>query len=237
MKKVIILQARFTSTRLPGKVLQEVNGLTILGWMIRLSKSIKGIDEVCVAIPEGPAQDGVVAEALKHNATVVAGPEHDVLARFTLAARATSADVVMRITTDCPLADATIADELLQMLIQSDADYACNNEPFGFPHGLDCEVFTSDILELANKEAVDPYDREHVTPWIKRNTDIKKSYLHGPGGEMTSWRWTIDTPEDLEFFKAVAAGFDHAPNWHEVVEVLQRNPELHDINRASRQRS
>jgi len=236
MKKVIILQARYTSTRLPGKVLKEVNGLTILGWMIRLSQAVQGIDEVCVAVPEGAAQDGVVAEALKHGATVVAGPEHDVLARFTLAAKATSADIVMRITTDCPLADADIASELLDLLISSNADYACNNEPFTFPHGLDCEVFTADILEIANREATEAYDREHVTPWIKRNKDIKRVYLHGPGGEMTSWRWTIDTPEDLEFFIAVAKGFDHAPKWLETAEVLQANPLLHEINKGSRQR-
>lgn len=236
MKKVIILQARFTSTRLPGKVLQQVNGLTILGWMIRLSRKIQGIDEVCVAVPEGPLHHAVVAEAQRHGATVVTGPEHDVLSRFAIAARATSADIVMRITTDCPLADPEIAADMLKMVVVSGADYGCNNEPFTFPHGLDCEVFTRKILEIAEREATDDYDREHVTPWMKRNRDISKVYLHGPGGHMTSWRWTIDTPDDLEFFKAVARGLEYAPAWQEIVRVLEENPHFHEINRTSRQR-
>ncbi|MCB5363035.1 glycosyltransferase family protein [Pusillimonas sp. CC-YST705] len=236
MKTVVILQARFSSTRLPGKVLKVVRDQSILGWMIRLCKLIDGVDEVCVAVPEGAVHEGVAAEARRLGASVAYGPEYDVLARFLIAARQTNADIVMRITTDCPLADPAIASDLLRIFKEDQADYGSNNDPFSFPHGLDCEVFTRSVLERAADEAKDPYEREHVTPWMKKNVHLKKVHLHGPGGEMVSWRWTVDTPDDLEFFEAVAKHFDHAPGWKEIVAVLEANPELHDLNRNSRSR-
>lgn len=101
MKTVVILQARYTSTRLPGKVLKKVNGITVLEWVVRLSRLINGVDEVCVAVPEGSAHRAVSAEAARLGAHVVTGPEEDVLQRFVIAAHSTSADTIMRITTDC----------------------------------------------------------------------------------------------------------------------------------------
>jgi len=236
MKTVVVLQARYTSTRLPGKVLKRVGNLSILGWMVRLCKLIPGVDEVCVAVPEGPAHAEVATEARRLGTTVVLGPEDDVLTRFLIAARRTEADIVMRITTDCPLADPVLAGQVLALLIESNADYASNNDPFSFPHGLDCEVFKRAALERAAVEAEKPYDREHVTPWLKRCNDLRKMQLRGPGGEMATWRWTVDTADDLKFFETVAAYFDHAPSWKEVVAVLEAHPEIHDLNRSSRSR-
>jgi spore coat polysaccharide biosynthesis protein SpsF (cytidylyltransferase family) len=226
-----------TSTRLPAKVLRVVQGKTILEWVVRASKAVPGIDVVCVATPTGPQHDPIVAEAVRLGAVVVRGPETDVLERFRLAAEQLDANLVMRVTTDCPLMDPTICGQVLSLLQDQDVDYACNNEPFTFAHGLDCEVFTRAVLERAARTTNDPYDREHVTPWIKRDPSVSRAYLHGPGGDMASWRLTIDTPQDLAFFEAVAAHLGpDIPAWPDVAAVLTANPQLHDINRVCRQR-
>lgn len=236
MTAAMILQARMTSTRLPGKVMRVLEGRTVLEWMIRLSRHIQGIDIVCVATPEGDEHEPVVREAQRLRAVVVRGSETNVLDRFYKAAKILEADEIMRVTTDCPFADPQICGAVLARLRQEHADYASNNDPFTFPHGLDCEVFTRESLERAAREAWQPYDLEHVTPWIKRETSLKRTSLHGPGGDYPSWRWTLDTPEDLTFFQAVARhiGSDMVPSWHQIADIVRKHPEYHDINRMCR---
>jgi spore coat polysaccharide biosynthesis protein SpsF len=237
MTTTMILQARMTSSRLPGKVMRHVEGRTLLEWVIRASQKIEGVDVVCVAAPHGEEHEPVVQEAERLNAVVVRGSETDVLDRFKVAAEATHADHIMRVTTDCPLADPVVCADVLQLLHSEKADYACNNEPFTFPHGLDCEAFTRNALERAAREATAPYDREHVTPWIKREASLKRVYLHGPGGECTTWRWTVDNAEDLAFFEAVAQHLGpEVPRWQDVAAVLEHYPHYHDINRIHRAR-
>lgn len=236
-RAAMVLQARMTSTRLPGKVLRVVQGRTILEWVVRASLRVPGIDVVCVAVPTGVEHDPVVAEATRLDTIVVRGPETDVLERFRLAAQHLDAGVVMRVTTDCPLMDPIVCGEVLSLLSARDVDYACNNEPFTFPHGLDCEVFTRAVLERAAANAHDPHDREHVTPWIKRDPSVSRAYLRGPGGEMAQWRLTVDTPEDLAFFEELAARLGpDMPAWQDVAAILRASPQLHDINRVCRQR-
>lgn len=237
MTCAMILQARMASTRLPGKILQKAGGRTILEWVIRSSQRVPGIDVVCVAVPFGEVNEPVVAEALRCGAVVTRGSETDVLDRFRVAAEAIGATEVMRVTTDCPLSDPAINGEVLALRRREDADYACNNEPFTFPHGLDCEAFTRDALDRAAARATQPYDREHVTPWLKSDASIRRAYLRGPGGERAQWRWTIDHPEDLCFFRAIAERLgEELSDWRKVTALLERHPELHDINRARRQR-
>lgn len=237
MIAAMILQARITSARLHGKVLKQVKGRTVLEWVVRGSERVPGIDLVCVATPTGPEHDPVVAEANRLGAVVVRGPENDVLERFRMAAVSVDADVVMRVTTDCPFMDPAICGQVLALMLEEGVDYACNNEPFAFPHGLDCEVFGREVLERAAASAVEPYDREHVTPWIKRDPSVSRAYLQGPGGEMAHWRWTLDTPEDLAFLEALASHLTtDTPAWSDVAAILTAHPQLHEINRSSRQR-
>ena len=237
MTSAIILQARMTSTRLPGKVLRTAGGRTILEWVVRGARMVPGDHVVCVAIPEGEIHDPVAAEAHRLRTVVVRGAEHDVLDRFKVAAEAVGADEVMRVTTDCPMMDPSLCGEVLALRRAEGTDYACNNEPFGYPHGLDCESFTAAVLERAALEANTSYDREHVTPWIKRDPSVRRSYLLGPGDERIHWRWTIDHPEDLEFFaKVVEALGDEISDWHRVSAFLAADPDLHEINRARRER-
>jgi spore coat polysaccharide biosynthesis protein SpsF (cytidylyltransferase family) len=226
-----------TSTRLPGKVLKTVEGRTLLEWIIRGSRAVPGIDIVCAAIPEGSAHDAVAEEAERHGAVVVRGPELNVLERFRLAAELVQADEVMRVTTDCPLMDPQLCGDVLALLRATEVDYVCNNEPFSYPHGLDCEAFTREVLERAAAVATDPYDREHVTPWMKRSSEVTRDYLVGPMDERAQWRWTIDHDDDLRFFESVAAGMrGEISNWMEVAAYLDEHPELHEINRSHRQR-
>jgi len=198
-----ILQARMSSTRMPEKILRTAAGRSVLEWVVRAASATRGIDGVCIAIPHKDKHSPLVKEAYRLGVEVAFGSETDVLSRFVRAVDQIGADVIMRVTTDCPLSDPCINAQVLALL-EDGVDYACNNEPFAFPHGLDCEVFTHQILKQADRDATEQYDREHVTPWIKRTTNVKRRYLVGPGGEAALWRWTLDYPEDFEFFNAIA---------------------------------
>ncbi|MEM1274335.1 MAG: glycosyltransferase family protein [Pseudomonadota bacterium] len=232
-----ILQARMTSSRMPGKVLKEAGGRTLLAWVVRAVSKTPGIDAVCVAIPEGTAHDPIVAEANHIGATVARGSETDVLSRFHVAAQEVDASIIMRVTTDCPFSDPAINAKVLALIAEVGVDYACNNEPFSYPHGLDCEVFTREALVEAHHTATDPYDREHVTPWIKRAAHLTRRYLVGTGFPPADWRMTVDHPEDFEFFKKVVEVLgDRVSDHLAVAEFLEANESLHKLNCHLKQR-
>jgi glutamate-1-semialdehyde 2,1-aminomutase/spore coat polysaccharide biosynthesis protein SpsF len=238
MIKAVIVQARMTSTRLPGKVLEDVAGITALGHVLRRCAAIPGIDKVCCAIPEGSQQDVVAEEAERHGAIVVRGSEHDVLARYFQAAAALDADIVMRVTSDCPLIDPWLCGEVLSALDAGEsADYAANNFSHRYPHGLDCEAFTRAALTLAWKTATDEYDREHVTPWLRRVPEIRRVSIEGPDAALGQLRWTLDYPEDLAFCRALFPLLGPGiPPWTETLRICEENPELAELNAIRRQR-
>src|SRR5687768_5284335 len=150
MRTVVVVQARYGSTRLPGKVLLPLGAGIVLDEVVRRCRAIPGTDLTCVAVPDSRDSDGVAERAEATGATVVRGPEHDVLARYGLAARRTEADVVLRITSDCPLLDPAVAGQVLAARQRGSADYAANNRPpRSWPHGLDCEAMTRAALEKA----------------------------------------------------------------------------------------
>jgi spore coat polysaccharide biosynthesis protein SpsF len=233
MKTVAIVQARATSTRLPNKVLLPLAGISVLGHVLRRVAATRGIDAVCCAVPEGSAHDAVAAEATRFGAAIFRGNENDVLARFAGAARALNAEVVMRVTSDCPLADPDICAQVIALRVARNADYACNNMPPSWPHGLDCEVFTTEALYRAERDATDPFQREHVTPWIRTCSGLARANLDGPGGEVSENRWTLDFPEDFQFFErlfALLPAYPALPRMEDVLAVLQCNTEIATIN-------
>lgn len=234
-----IIQARVGSTRLPGKVLETLGHAPVLEHVLRRCQAIPGVDEVVCATVEGPDGDAVAALAQALGVTVYRGSEKDVLARYHGAAHAVNADIVLRVTSDCPLIDPEVCAAVLKLRAEAEADYAANNMPPSWPHGLDCEAFTIDTLDEAIATATAAEDHEHVTPWIRRNRAYNRINLPGPGGELTGLRWTLDYPEDLAFLRAL---YDRLPegsagqSWHVAADILSREPELALINEARRQR-
>lgn len=204
MNSVAIVQARKGSSRLPGKILEDIAGKPALLWCLDRCRAIEGIDMVVCAVPMGRADDEVAELAMDGGYFVTRGDEYDVLARYALAAREAGADRVMRITSDCPLIDPGICAAVLKLLDSARVDYACNNMPPRFPHGLDCDVFSADLLYEAERCARDIYEREHVTPWLRRHRRLSKACLRGPGGGLERLRWTLDHAADLAFFRAAA---------------------------------
>lgn len=222
-----------TSTRLPGKVLLDLAGKTVLAHVLERCARIPGIDKVCCAVPEGTVHDPVAREAEAVGAVVFRGAEQDVLDRYWHAALALGADLIVRVTSDCPLVDPFICGQVLRLVMGSRADYACNNMPASWPHGLDCEAFTFAALERAARTAREPNEREHVTPWLRNNLTIAKANLLGPGGWATEQRWTLDFPEDLEFFRAVFAFpllLAEHPSTNDVLTLLRSRPDIAAIN-------
>ena len=238
-RTVCIVQARVGSTRLPGKVLAPIGGTPVLTHVLRRCQAIAGVDDVVCATVDGPDGEPVAALAKALDIAVFRGSETDVLARYHGAAHAAAADIVLRITSDCPLIDPEVCAAVLELRAEAAADYAANNMPPSWPHGLDCEAFTIAALDEAKETARDPADREHVTPWIRRNRAFRRVNLAGPGGELAGQRWTLDYPEDLDFLRELHArmpGDARWPSWRDVARLVAREPELMLINEGRKQR-
>lgn len=233
MTFAVIVQARMGSSRLPGKVLEPIGARTALARCLTRCAAIPGVDEIVCAVPYSVSSDPVAEEAKRWGARVVRGPEGDVLARYAMAARAARADLVMRVTSDCPLIDPALCGRVRGLLAESGADYACNNMPPQFPQGLDCDVFAAERLYDADWLAREPYEREHVTPWLRRDPHLTRAALVGPGTGLERLRWTLDYPQDLAFFRAVFAEMGEAAasaSWAEIAALLLRRPDLIAIN-------
>ena len=233
MTTAAIIQARATSTRFPNKVLKPLAGASVLGHVIIRGKATQGIDVVCCAIPIGDIHDDVAKEAERYGAVVFRGSEKNVLSRFAGASRQLGADVIMRVTSDCPLADPQLCAKVIQHRIENRADYACNNMPPSWPHGLDCEVFTSEILYRAEAEAKSAYEREHVTPWMRTTDGISRENIKGPGGLAAQQRWTLDFPEDYQFLTELYSNLPPLPTLpsvSDILAILESYPEIAEIN-------
>lgn len=240
MRVVTIVQARYGSTRLPGKVLLPLGRARVLDEVIRRCDAIPTSDLTCVAVPESRDSDAVADLAQAAGAVVVRGPEHDVLARYGLAAERTGADIILRVTSDCPLLDPDVAAQVLAVRARESADYAGNNlPPRGWPYGLDCEAMTRDALDRAVASATTPYAREHVSPWLTDTEGNRLAWAIGPGGPAATMRWTLDFQEDYDFLHAVFARLDPGviPGWTEVVALIDGTPELQVLHDRARKRA
>jgi spore coat polysaccharide biosynthesis protein SpsF len=235
MTRAVIVQARFGSSRLPGKVLMQLGGRPALAAVLDRCARIPGIDIVVCAVPDDTASDALAATAQSCGAVLFRGSERDVLERYDHAARLVGANVIMRVTSDCPLIDPDIAGAVLTVFEETGADYACNNMPPLWPHGLDCEVFWADHLARAAREANAAYDREHVTPSLRRNTDLRRVNLDGPGGGVERQRWTLDYAEDYAFFAALWDAMGERigmASMSDILAVLADHPRIASLNRG-----
>lgn len=230
---VAIVQARVGSTRLPGKVLHELRGEPVLAHVLARAWAIPGVDTVCCAVPDGPADDQLAALAGRLGAVVCRGPERDVLARYERAARQCGARVVVRLTSDCPLLDPEVSGRVVSDFLAHRPDYVSNVDPRSWPRGYDTEVFSREALERTAATAADPYDREHVTPWMRRGTALSRRNVALDTERYADWRWTLDYDADLEFARAVLARlppFPHLPGFDEIKSIVEAHPEVAAIN-------
>lgn len=221
------------SSRLPGKVLAKLGDRTVLTHCLSRAAAVPGVDAVCLATSELAIDDPVAnAAAQWPGVTVFRGHETDVLSRYAGAARVNNADIILRITCDCPLIDPVVCGKVLALRAKTGASYASNNLMREWPRGLDCEAFTRQALDAADRGATAPYDREHVGPWIRRAAGAAAMHLPGPGVAAARHRWTLDYPEDLAFLLALWPHLptERIPSWRDAMAVLDRYPEIVRIN-------
>lgn len=231
-----IIQARMSSSRLPGKVLLPLGDRTALEQVVRRVRDAASVDEVVVATSTDASDDPVADLCARSDIRSVRGPLEDVLARYSLAAEALDADIVVRITGDCPLIDPVLVDACIARLHDGYFDYAsnCTNGPRTFPRGLDVEVFTRAALRRASAEATSARDREHVTPYIWEHGDMFKvaPALEAAPSYARAYRLTLDYPEDYELLKTLYdRGETELPG---ALSYLDAHPELVALN-ASRE--
>jgi spore coat polysaccharide biosynthesis protein SpsF len=232
MNTVAILQARMGSTRLPGKVLMDLGGETVLARVVRRLRRAKLIDELVVATSDSRIDDAIVRECHRLDVPTFRGSEGDVLDRYYQAARLCTADTVVRITSDCPVIDPQLVDETIRAFQQQHADYASNALSRTYPRGLDTEVLTTVALERAWNDAHKPYEREHVTPYLYEHPELFRLVSQCGQIDYSQYRWTLDTPQDLELLRAIYARFSNQDNfgWGEVIQLVEREPELAELN-------
>lgn len=238
MKTTAIVQARMGSTRLRGKVLKDLGGETALGRAVRRLRRAELIDEIVIATTTSESDEPILGEARRLGVLSFRGDELDVLDRYYQAARAFQPDVVVRITSDCPLIDPEVTDRTIAAFLRDRVDYASNALDRTYPRGLDTEVMTADALGMAWRKAKLPYEREHVTPFLYEHPELFKLLPVTNDVDYSAHRWTLDTRKDLEFIRAVYARFDNRDDfsWREVLEVLEREPALVEVNRHVKQK-
>lgn len=224
------------SSRLPGKVMQALGDKTVLAHVLDRCAQIKPCEVVVCAVPDEAASEPLEAVARACGAKVHRGSEQDVLRRYHDAALGVGADIVMRVTSDCPLIDPDICSRVLALRSEQDADYCANNMPSSFPHGLDCEAFTFAVLAEANRTADEAYDREHVTPFLRRGARFTRANVSSGDVSLARHRWTLDYPEDLDFFRAVFAALPGGSrgSMADVLRVVAANPAISEINARHR---
>jgi len=227
----VIVQARSGSSRLPGKVLANVGGRPLLAFLIERLQRCVAIDHILLATTDLAADDSLAALAESLGISLIRGPELDVLARFALAAESTTAATLIRVTGDCPLVDPDLLARLITEFNRQGVDYLSNCVPPSFPDGLDVEIFTREALLLAQVECTSSVQREHVTPWMRESGKLSIGNV-AHSSDLSSLRWTVDEPEDLEVIRAVVANFEGRSDfsWLEVLELQHQQPEMFAAN-------
>jgi spore coat polysaccharide biosynthesis protein SpsF len=208
--------------------LLEIDGKSMLARVVARARRAKLVDEVAVATTRELADDSIVAECAKLDVRVYRGSELDVLSRYAEAAAAFGAGPILRITSDCPLIDPVVIDEVIAAL--DDADFAANTLERTYPRGLDVEVATREALDRTARDAADPYEREHVFPYVYRHPERFRLVSVMAEADWSSLRWTVDVAEDLDFVRAVYARLGDPQSWRDVLALLEREPQLSAIN-------
>jgi len=203
MKCVAIIQARTSSSRLPGKVLEPLNGVPMIVFMLRRVARARKLSHLLVATSVDNSDDVLARVVAEHGFECYRGDLSDVLGRYHAAAKLSAADIIVRLTGDCPLIDADLIDRCISTLLDGNLDYVSNADPPTFPDGLDVEAFTKDALSKAHECTQLPSDREHVTPYIRRTKALFRQANLRSSIDLSALRWTVDHADDLEFVRAL----------------------------------
>ncbi len=204
MRKVCIIQARMGSSRLPGKVMKPLAGKEALWHVWDRVRHCRLIDEIVIATTTEPADQAIEDYCKREGWNITRGSEHNVLARYHQAAVAYAADIIIRVTSDCPLIDPNILTRLINEFDPAEVDYMSINYPTrSFPVGCDCEIMTFAALDQAKREATKDFDREHVTTYLYTNPDLFRLAGLVNSRDQSDVRLTLDTPEDYELLAAI----------------------------------
>lgn len=241
MEYGVIMQARVNSSRLKGKVLRKLKGKTVLAHDIERIRQSKKIDGIIIATTENPDDEAIVSAARDCGVSVFRGSEEDVLSRYYYAAVKFQVEHIIRITSDCPLVDPHIIDEVIACYQKEKPDIITNVpnewEKMTYPRGLDLEIFPFAWLKRAFQEADSPYDREHVSPFIYDHAPNRFYYRYEK--DYSRYRWTLDTPEDWEVMEHIYEHFYHGKHdfyFEEIVEYMEEHPEVAAINQEIQQK-
>jgi len=248
---VAIIQGRMSSSRLPGKILADIAGQPMLTRVFTRTSRAKTLDEVIFATTTDASDDPVAEYCDFSGIPFTRGSLFDVLDRYYQTAKQAKAHVVVRVTADCPVIDPALIDDAVNTLLEDEYDFACNRLPPPFqrtyPIGLDVEVCTFAVLEKAWKESTETFHREHVMPYFYEGVQLSRqsrtletgisprgfniALLHHTT-DFGDYRWTVDTPEDLEFMRQVYNHFDGRDDftWKEVLDLVHDEPRLMEIN-------
>ncbi len=235
MKVAAIIQARMGSTRLPGKILKKVLDKTLLEYQIERVKRAKTIDEIIIATTTKESDDQIVQLCQQLSIPYYRGSEEDVLSRYYEAATEFNVDVIVRLTSDCPIIDPVVIDCVINEYLSRypDVDYVSNTLERTYPRGMDTEVFSYQALKIAHLNATEHACREHVTPYIYWNPELFKLGNVVYHQNLSNHRWTVDTPEDFELIKRIIGNlYLNKPlfGMADIVELLNHHPDWKYIN-------
>jgi spore coat polysaccharide biosynthesis protein SpsF (cytidylyltransferase family) len=233
MKTLGILQARCSSSRLPGKVLLPILGEPMLFRQIERLNRCASFDKLIVATSSDLTDDPLAFECTTHRVEFFRGSLDDVLDRFVQAAKPYQPETVVRLTGDCPLADPALIDEVIKYFYEGNYDYVSNCDPPTFPDGLDVEVMRFSSLEAAHHEAVLPSHREHVTPFVRSDPERFLIGNYACDTNRSHLRWTVDEPEDFEFVRSIYEMLYPAkPDFRtdDILNALEKHRNLQSIN-------
>lgn len=239
MKTLIIVQARMTSTRLPGKVLLPLAGVPMLTRLIERLRRVRRADGIVIATTTNTTDDPIAALCAEQGVPCHRGSEHDVLSRYADAARLHGADTVVRVTSDCPLIDPALIDQVMAAYAEGGSDYVSNMLPPTWPYGMAVEVFSAAALAQAHAEATQAAEREHVTPFLYWHPERYRLRNVASPVDLSQHRWTVDTPEDYEL---VSRLFEHLMPTHphftqaDVLALLDQHPDWIALNQHIQQK-
>ena len=239
-KVVAIVQARMGSERLPGKVLADIQGKPMLVRVVERAAGAESLDALLVATSTEGQDDAVEKTCVERGIKVFRGDPTDVLDRYYRAALSVQANVIVRLTGDCPLIDPGLIDETVHAYLAADppVDFAANRLPDQrtYPIGTDVEVCSLEALRKAWKNADQPYQREHVMPYLYEEPGRFRTLLLRNERDLGQLRWAVDEQSDLEMVRRVYASLETGFSWLEVVDLLERDPSIMDLNASVQQR-